>query len=262
MKLALTHRVSAAINQCEVNFGERRPIDLELARKQHGDYRAWLESAGVEVVELDINPEFPDSVFVEDTAVVVDEVAVLTTMGVDSRRGETRRMEEVLARYRPVKRIADQGFEGADLEGGDVLRVGRKVWVGLSTRTSPAGARALAKILSPWGYEVIPVRVLGTLHLKSAVSALDEETLLINPPALEKEALSFQGFKWVRVPEEEPRAANCLAVGGRRAVYSGYGRTLELLARLGYDPEPLDIGELIKADSGLTCSSIIMNKVG
>ena len=262
MKLALTHRVSPAINQCQVNFREREAIDLELARKQHGDYCDWLRRAGVEVVELDINPEFPDSVFVEDTAVVVDEVAALTTMGVDSRRGETLKMGEVLARYRPVKRIADQGFEGPDLEGGDVLRAGRRFYVGLSSRTNPAGAQALDRILSPFGYQVIPVKVLGTLHLKSAVSVLDEETLLINPTALENEGQAFKGFEWVRVPAQEPRAANLLTVNGRRAVYSGYVRTLDLLTGLGYDPESLDIGELIKADSGLTCSSIIMNKMG
>jgi dimethylargininase len=230
---------------------------VELARRQHAGYCDWLRSVGLEVVVLEVNPDFPDSVFVEDTAVVVDEVAVMTTMGVGSRRGEIAAMENVLSRYRPIVRIADQGFAGADLEGGDVLRVGRRFFVGLSTRSNPAGAEALAAVLEPLGYSVTPVTVKGTLHLKSAVSAIDEKTLLINPPVLDTGP--FEGFEWVRVPEDEPRAANILSVDGRIAVFSGYVKTARLLADLGLDVSSIDISELIKADSGLTCSSIIFD---
>ena len=185
MKLAITHQVSHRINECEVNFRDREPIDLALARRQHEGYCDWLRGIGVEVVKVDVNPDHPDSVFVEDTAVVVDEAAVMTTMGVASRRGEVAGMEKVLAQYRPIKRIAEMGFGGASLEGGDVLRVGRDFFVGLTTRSNLAGARALEAALKPFGYSVTPVPVSSGLHLKSAASALDEETLLVHLPALD-----------------------------------------------------------------------------
>lgn len=259
MKIAITHEVSDRIVECEVNYRDREPIDVGLARKQHGTYCDWLRSAGCEVVKLDINSEFPDSVFVEDNAVVVDEVAVATVMGVASRRGEVARMESVLAEYRPVKRLADVGGAEATLEGGDVLRVGRKLWVGISTRTNEAGADALKQILEPYGYQVVKVPVQGILHLKSALGSPDPETLIINRAALPAEP--FAGFRLIDIVPEEPRAANVLRVGDRIAVYAGYERTVDLLVKEGFSPTPIDLSELIKADSGMTCSSILLNKV-
>ena len=259
MKLAITHQVSHRINECEVNFRDREPIDLALARNQHEGYCDWLRSIGVEVVKVDVNPDHPDSVFVEDTAVVVDELAVMTTMGVASRRGEVAGMEKVLAQYRPIKRIAEMGFDGASLEGGDVLRVGRDFFVGLTTRSNLAGTRALEAALKPFGYSVTPVPVSSGLHLKSAASALDGETLLVHLPALDPEPL--KRYRFISVPAEEPRAANVLVVDGNMAIYSGYEKTRALLEREGYAPAPIDISELIKADSGLTCSSIVMNSI-
>ena len=257
MKLAVTHQVSERINECEVNYREREPIDFRLARRQHEGYCDWLRSIGVEVVTVDVNPDFPDSVFVEDTAVVVDEAAVMTTMGVASRRGEVAGMEKVLARYRPIRRIAEMGFEGAGLEGGDVLRVGRDFYVGLTTRSNLAGVKALGAALEPFGYTVTPVKVRAGLHLKSAASALDPETLLVHLPALDPEPL--KGYRFIQVPEDEARGANVLVVDDRMAIFSGYEKTRGILEQAGYKPHPLDISELIKADSGLTCSSIIMN---
>ncbi|MGB5984423.1 MAG: arginine deiminase family protein [Desulfobacterales bacterium] len=259
MKLALTHEVSERITQCEVNFREREPIDVSLARRQHDAYCQWLAQAGCEVVKLNINPEFPDSVFVEDNAVVVDEVAVVTPMGVASRRGEVVCMAPVLAQYRPLTHLVDVGGPGATLEGGDVLQVGRKLWAGLSTRTNAVGVAALRQILATHGYEVIAVPLAGTLHLKSALGCLDDETLIINPEAISKEY--FEGFKFIDVVPEEPRGANVLRIGERIAVYAGYSLTLQKLRQAGYDPTPIDVSELIKADSGMTCSSIIMNQL-
>ena len=259
MKIALTHQVSERITQCEVNFREREPIDVELARQQHEGYCQWLAQAGCEVVTLDINADFPDSVFVEDNAVVVDEVAVITPMGVASRRGEVVRMAPVLAQYRPVVRLIDVGGPLATLEGGDVLQVGRKLWVGHSTRTNTAGVKALQEILAPHGYEVFAVPLRGTLHLKSALGSLDPETMVINREALSTE--HFSGYKFIDVAPEEPRAANVLRVDDKIAIYSGYTRTLEILRRAGYDPAPIEMSELIKADSGMTCSSIVFNKL-
>ncbi len=258
MKIALTHEVSERITECEVNFREREPIDVPLARRQHGEYCRWLDQAGCEVIKLDINADFPDAVFVEDNAVVVDEVAVITPMGVASRRGEVVRMAPVLAQYRPVTRLVDVGGPAATLEGGDVLQVGRKLWVGLSSRTNKAGALALHQILSAHGYEVIAVPLKGTLHLKSALGSLDPETLIINRESISTEF--FDGFRFIDVAPEEPRAANVLRIGGHIAMYAGYPRTLEILRQTGFGPTPIDVSELIKADSGMTCSSIVFNK--
>jgi dimethylargininase len=259
MKLALTHEVSERIVECEVNFREREPIDVSLARKQHADYCQWLADAGCEVVKVDINADFPDSVFVEDNAVVVDEVAVITPMGVASRRGEVVRMAPVLAQYRPVTRLVDVAGPHATLEGGDVLRVGNKLWVGLSTRTNQAGIDGLRQILSPHGYEVIAVPLKGTLHLKSALGSLGPETLIINRESISTE--HFKGFKFIDVAPGEPRAANVLRIADRIAIYSGYARTLDILEKAGYTPTPIDVSELIKADSGMTCSSVVFNKL-
>ncbi len=168
-------------------------------------------------------------------------------------------MEKVLAEYRPIQRIAEQGFAGARLEGGDVLRVGRKFYVGLTTRSNLAGAEALKAVLSPLGYSVTPVPVKSGLHLKSAVSSLDGETLLIHLPALDPEPL--REYRFIKVPESESRAANVLVVEGHMAIYSGYRETRALLEENGYRPTTIDISELIKADSGLTCSSIVMNSL-
>lgn len=259
MKLAIMHEVSELIDQAEVNFREKEPIDFELARRQHDDYAAWLESIGCEVVKLTINSEFPDSVFVEDTAVVVDEVACITPMGVASRRGEVVRMAAVLANYRMIHRIIDHSTPDATLEGGDVLRVGDKFYVGLTTRTNMAGIKGLADILKPLGYSVEPVTVKAGLHLKSAVSALDEETLLVNRPILDMSP--FEGYRLIDVPEDEGRGANLLVIGEHRAAYSGYPKTCDLLDKEGFPVTRIDITELIKADSGMTCSSIIMKKL-
>lgn len=259
MKLALTHEVSERITECEVNFREPEPIDVPLARQQHANYCQWLTEAGCEVIKLDINADFPDSVFVEDNAVVVDEVAVITPMGVASRRGEVVRMAPVLAQYRPVTRLVDVGGPLATLEGGDVLQVGNKLWVGLSSRTNEAGAEALKQILAPHGYEVIAVPLKGTLHLKSDLGSLDPETLIINRDSIPMEY--FKGFNLIDVAPEEPHGANVLRIGDRIAIYSGYTRTVEILQKAGYDPTPIDVSELIKADSGMTCSSIVFNKL-
>lgn len=256
MKIALTNKVSDKINQCELTHAQRQVIDVAKAREQHAAYCDWLADCGCRVVKLAINQDNPDGVFVEDTTVVVDELAVMTTMGVASRQNEVEAMAEVLAKYKPIHRLQAP----ASIEGGDVARVGKKFFVGLSSRTNPAGVAALAAALEPHGYTVTGVPVTGILHLKSAVSELDEETILINPTMIDPTAL--KGFKWVEVPAEEPKACNILKFGNRIGIFTDYPRTAEKLAGLGYEINPIDMSELIKAESGLTCSSVIFNHNG
>jgi dimethylargininase len=248
---AITRGVSPAINRCELGFLPRQEIDVEKATAQHQAYEACLRDLGVAVVSLPPEPDLPDSMFVEDPAVVVDEVAVITRMGATSRRGEAATLAPVLARYRPLRWIEHPGT----LEGGDVLRVGRTIYIGLSGRTNQAGIDQFTEYLRPFGYSVKPVPVRECLHLKSACTRLDDRTLLANRAWLDPS--TFQGLRIVDVPSEEPRAANVLAIGATVLVPTPFPGTGALLERQGWKVQLLDISELMKAEAGLTCSSIL-----
>jgi dimethylargininase len=248
---ALTREVSPALADCELSFFDREPIDIGRAAAQHDAYCAALASLGLEVVRLPGDPGLPDCCFVEDTAVVVDEVAVLASMGAPSRRGEVAAVAVALARDREIARIEPPAW----IDGGDVLVVGRRVFVGQSGRTDAAGARGLAAALAPFGYEVIPVAVPGCLHLKSAATALDPQTLLVNAEWIDPAPLTAYGL--VHVDPAEPGAANVLAVAGRVLAHQGFPRTLERLDARGYAVHPVDVSEFLKAEAGVTCKSIV-----
>jgi dimethylargininase len=255
MNVALTHVISPNIAQCELSFIERSPIDYERAVQQHEAYCTLLRECGLDVIELSENSSFPDSTFVEDTAVVVDEIAVMTSMGVESRRGEVPAIESALSTYRPIDRI----LPPATLEGGDVLRSGKKIFVGVTPRTNTAGVDSLIAILKPFGYSIIPVPVRGCLHLKSACTLIDAETLLINPHWINPGI--FEGFRIITVSEIEPWAANALLINTWVCMHAGFSRTLESLNNLGFRIKTVDISELLKAEAGMTCSSLIVKNV-
>lgn len=248
---ALTRDVSPALASCELTFLDRVPIDVGRAAVQHDAYCAVLAALGLEVARLPADPALPDSCFVEDTAIVVDEVAVMASMGAASRRGEIEAVAQALSAERELVRIA----RGAPIDGGDVLVVGRRVFVGQTGRTDAAGARALAEALGPYGYAVTPMAVPGCLHLKSAVTALDEETLLVNPGWIDVRTLG--GYRLIEIDPAEPEAANVLAVLGRVVAHRGFPRTLERLASRGYSIQPVDVSEFLKAEAGVTCKSIV-----
>jgi dimethylargininase len=253
MLLALTRGVSPNLNRCEVSYLPRQPIDVACAVEQHRQYEAALRELGITVVSLPAEPELPDCMFVEDPAVVVNEVAVMTRMGAESRRGESKSLAAALAPYRPLRWMR----EPATLEGGDVLRVGSQLFVGLSARTNGAGIEQLAAELQPFGYSVIPVEVRGCLHLKSACCALDAKTILANRNWIDPSP--FEGFTLVDIPAAEPRAANVLAVGNTVILPDAFPATATLLERLGYQVRRLNISELMKAEAGVTCSSILLS---
>jgi dimethylargininase len=254
MLCALTHIVSPRLNECELAYRSRQPIDIGVASEQHAAYCDSLRSFGLKVIELEINRDYPDSVFIEDSAVVMDEVAVLSRPGVASRRGEVEAIGEELRNYREIEHIQAPGT----LEGGDVLVVGKKVYVGISSRTNDLGALALEKILANFEYTVVRVNVLGALHLKSAVTAIDEATILANPKWFD--TAPFANYRMITVADTEPWAANALPVGGTILMADGYPITSEKVVRLGYQVKLLDIRELQKAEAGLTCSSIIFQE--
>ena len=255
MDIALTRGVSPSIDRCELTHIAREPIDLARAIAQHDVYCQRLEALGLEVVRLTADEACPDCCFVEDTAVVLDEVAILTPLGTPARRAESPAIEEALSRYRSIARIELP----ATLEGGDVLRVGRRIFVGRTTRTNAAGILALRAIAAPLGYEVTPLDVTGCLHLKSAVTALDEETVLANPRWFDAAPLS--PLRVVTVAESEPGAANVLAVRGEVWAHPGFPRSNEALAALGYRTIPVDISEFIKAEAALTCKSVLFRRL-
>jgi len=251
MRRAITRAVSPAIGRCELHLLPRVAIDLARAEAQHQAYERCLEELGLAVTSLPAEPDLPDSVFVEDPAVVLDEVAVMTRMGALSRRPESAGLAEALRPYRPLRWME----EPATLEGGDVLRAGRCLFVGVSARSNAAGIEHLRAATREFGYRVTPVKIRGCLHLKSACTLLDAETIVANREMLDMEPLA--DFRVIDVAAEEPWAGNTLAIDGVVLIPESYPRTADKLAQAGYRVRTLDISELMKAEAGLTCSSLI-----
>ena len=207
MLTAITRAVSPAIVHCELSFIDRQPIDLAKAQKQHHAYEALLERLGAQVISLPAEPDLPDSMFVEDPAIVLDELAVIFPLGTETRRREAASLARALARYRALEHVTLPGA----LEGGDVLRIQRKLFIGLTQRSNAEGLRQLAAILAPHNYQVVAVPVTGCLHLKSAVTHLGRNTLLANRAWFD--AAPLAGYEWIDVDPAEPHAANALALG-------------------------------------------------
>jgi len=251
MLTAITRSVSSALANCELSFIDRKPIDIAKARAQHHAYEELLAKLGVRVISLPDEAELPDSMFVEDPAIVLDEVAVICTLGNETRRKEAPSLAAALEKFR---RLAYVKLPGT-LEGGDVLRVGKKVFVGVTRRSNPEGIRQLAVILEHYGYSTTAVPVTGCLHLKSAVAFLGEKTLLANRAWFQWQRL--EGFDWVEVDPSEPHAGNALAIGDTVIFPASFPRTRERIEAKGFRAAPLDISELQKAESGLTCSSLL-----
>ena len=251
MLRALTHSVSPHIAECQLTFLPRNPIDLELAVRQHGYYCAMLTRLGVTVDRLSANESYPDSCFVEDTAVVVDEIAIICSPGVTSRRGETDLIRHELAKYRETIQISLP----ATIEGGDVLRIGKKILVGESSRTNSQGIEELRRILEPYGYSITAVKTEGSLHLKSACTSIDDESLLVTPGWVDIAGL--REFNLVYTPEDEPGSANVLRIEKTVCIQAGFPRTAERIERMVERVEIIDMSELRKAEGALTCSSII-----
>jgi dimethylargininase len=251
MLTAITRKVSSALANCELSFIERKPIDMEKARAQHHAYEELLAKLGARVVSLPEEPELPDSMFVEDPAIVVDEMAVICALGTETRRKEASSIAAALERFRKLAHVKLPGT----LEGGDVLHVGKRVFVGITARSNPEGIRQLATILEHFRYDLTAVPVTGCLHLKSAVTCLGGNTLLANREWFDWKRLD--GFAWVDVDQSEPHAGNALAVGDSVIFPASFPKTRAAIEARGFKVLPLDIGELQKAESGLTCSSLL-----
>lgn len=253
MPIAITRAISESITNCELTHLERTPIDLQIARAQHQQYENALKSLGCEVISLPELPELPDSVFVEDTAVILDEVAITTNPGAVSRKPEIDSIAEVLQKYRKLIRIKSP----ATVDGGDVLVVGKVIYVGLSSRSNLASVEQMQNSLNKFGYQVNGVEVTGCLHLKSAVTAVSADTLLINPNWVDKNL--FGGMKFIEVDESEPFAANGLLIGDVVIYPTSFPKTAQKLAENGIKLVLVDADELAKAEGAVTCCSLILN---
>jgi dimethylargininase len=256
MLIAITRLISPAIDRCELTRLERIPIDLERARLQHHAYEETLRSLGVEVNSLPEEPDLPDSVFVEDIAVVLNECALITRPGANSRRPETESISRALAPYRELLTIQEPGR----LDGGDVLTIGKTIFVGQSFRSNQASIDQLHALLASYGYSVKGVKVTGCLHLKSAVTQVRVDTLLINPAWVDRD--NFPGMKFIEIDPSEQNAANALEVGGTVLYQPAYPKTQARLEASGIHPVLVDESELGKAEGALTCCSLIFRTRG
>lgn len=254
MTIAITRQISSRFNECEITHIERTPIDLNIARAQHNGYVRALKAAGCEVVELPEERDLPDSVFVEDIAFILPEAAVITRPGADSRKPETESIIRALSPYRELLHVTAP----ATVDGGDVLVLGKAIFVGLSTRSNSAAIEQLQKLLDPHGYKVTGAEMTDCLHLKTAVTKVDDKTLLINTgwvsPAY------FTGYELIEVDPSEPFAANCLPVNGSIIFPTAFPKTRAKLEARGYKVLSVAVDELAKAEGAVTCCSLIISQ--
>jgi dimethylargininase len=253
VQIAITRKVSAGMAACELTHLARQPIDLDRARAQHRAYEKALERAGCHVESLPALDDLPDSVFVEDVAIVLDEIAIVTRPGAESRRPETAQIAGVLPTYRRVTFIQAPGT----LDGGDVLRLGRWIYVGRSGRSDESGIDQLRTVAWPYGYTVTAVPVSGCLHLKSAITEAAPGVVLVNPAWVD--AAAFGDVRVIEIDPDEPYAANGLLVGGRLIYPTSFPRTRTRLEHAGITIEPVDVSELQKAEGAVTCCSLIFS---
>ncbi len=251
MLIALTREVSPNIGQCELTYKERESIDVNIARKQHNQYVACLSDLGCRIHCLPAEPLLPDSVFVEDTCIVLDELAIITRPGAVSRRPETSSIAKALEAYRNLVFIEPPGT----IDGGDVLRIGKTLFVGLSNRSNKTGIEQMRNLLGPFEYKVQGVSVSGCLHLKSAVTQVASDTLLINRARIDADDL--KRMKLIEVDPSEPSGANALLVGEIVVYPLGFDGTRKRMEEAGIEVRMVDISELRKAEAGITCCSLL-----
>lgn len=255
MKIGLVRKPDASIARCELTHLEREQIDFNLLLKQHDQYVSCLRKAGIKVEFLPELPLSGDGVFVEDTALVLDEVAVICHPGADSRKNETDSVQLALSKYRKViKKING----AATVDGGDLLKINRKIYVGQSTRTNAAAHEQLKSFLSQYGYEVITVPVSKCLHLKTGVCFLGNNTVLLNPAWINPD--TFKGMTIIEVDDSEPFGANAILLDDLIIHNSAFPLTQKRIKNEGFRVESLSITELAKAEAGLTCISLIFGE--
>jgi dimethylargininase len=254
MKIAITRKISPSIVRCELTHIERQPIDLELAERQHHQYESTLVDLGCQLIQLPVETDLPDSVFVEDIAIVLDELAIITRPGALSRRAEAASIAAALQPYRTLVHIQEPGT----IDGGDVLCIDRTIYIGLTERSSQDAVEQVRSAVVPYGYEVVGVPVKGCLHLKSAVTLAAPGKLLINPDWVD--AAHFKGFHLIYVHPEEPPAANGLLIDDTLIYPAEFPRTYQRLEEASLTIRLVPASEVAKAEGAVTCCSLIFHK--
>lgn len=249
---AITRKISPRFNECEITHIDRTPIDLEVARTQHQGYVDVLKELGCDVIELPEEADLPDSVFVEDAAFILPEAAVITRPGADSRKPETESIAQALAPFRKLIHMTSP----ATVDGGDVLVLGKDIYIGMSTRSNHDAVSQLQEQLKEYGYTIHAVEMTDCLHLKSAVTKIDDDTLLINSKWIASNY--FQGYNLIEIDPSEPFAANCLPVNGSIIYPTSFPKTLAKLKENGYSTKTVNVDELAKAEGAVTCCSLIL----
>jgi dimethylargininase len=250
--IAITRKISPRFNECEITHIDRTPIDVKVAEAQHNQYINALQELNCEVIELNAEKDLPDSVFVEDTAFILPEVAVITRPGADSRKPEIETIIQALSPYKKLIQVK----EPATVDGGDVLVLGKNIYIGLSTRSTIQAVEQLNTLLKDFGYQVFGIELTDCLHLKSAVTKVDEQTLLINSNWVD--ANTFASFDLIEVHASEPFGANCLPTGGSIIYPYTYPKTQALLEAKGFKIKNVNLDELAKAEGAVTCCSLIL----
>jgi dimethylargininase len=251
--IGITHVPSPRLQHGERTYVGVARVDYLLALEQHAAYCDALQACGVDVTTLDVNRNLPDCVFVEDTAIVLDELAVMMSMGAESRRGEPAGIERTLRSNRDIDRVNLP----ATIDGGDVVRSGRTLYVGESPRTNSAGIAALRDVVRRYGYEVTGVPVLQCLHLKTACSALPDGRLLVNREWIDVAPLPISQL--LDVPATEPWAGDVLVIGDHIIASDAFPETADLLERSGFGVRPVAVSEFAKVEGGVTCLSLVFN---
>lgn len=247
---AIVRGVPATIS-AGITTAQLGTADPSRASEQHRSYVAALEGCGLGVTVLDADDRYPDSVFVEDMAVVTDRCAIVTNPGAVKRRGEVNEVEEALTSLNgSVERIMEPGT----LDGGDVLQVGEHYYVGLTRRTNEEGAAQLSAILRRYGFGVTFVGLRRFLHLKTGVAYLGGDDLVVAGELVDKD--EFRGFDKIVVPPEEEYGANCVRINDRVLVAAGYETARQSIADRGYEVTELEMSEFRKLDGGLSCLSL------
>src|SRR5688572_9436813 len=250
--IAITRKISPRFNECEITHIDRTPINVEIAETQHAHYVKALQELRCKVIELPAEKDFPDSVFVEDTAFILPEVAVITRPGADSRKSETESIIQALSPFKKLVHVT----EPATVDGGDVLVLGKNIYIGLSTRSNSNAIEQLNQLLSQYGYQVFGAELTDCLHLKSAVTKVDNKTLLMNPNWVDSS--NFKGFGVIEIDASEPFAANCLPVNGYIIYPTSFPKTQALLEAKGFKIKNVEVDELAKAEGAVTCCSLII----
>ena len=252
MRLAITREISPRFNECEITHIDRTPIDLDIARTQHREYVNTLKKLGCDVMELPAEADLPDSVFVEDTAFILPEVAVITRPGADSRKPEVESIIRALSPHKELIRV----HEPATVDGGDVLVMGKNIFIGQSTRSNKDAISQLNGLLGKYGYIVTGVELHDCLHLKSAVSRVDDKTLLINKNWVDTH--HFEKYELVEIDPSEPYAANCLPIGDSIIYPTSFPKTQARLEERGFKIVNVEVDELAKAEGAVTCCSLVI----